>query len=266
MGQLIEDLPFSEYLRSPAISVHQAQHVLKSPAHFMWHRTNSTPPNPAQALGTLVHALVMERHKVIEEYTVETIDRRTKAGKARAEEIERQGLIAVSEETMTTATSMANAVLSHDVAWALFQEGTPEVSMFWEDPDTGLQCRGRADWIPSGHSVLVDLKTAADGSYEGFSKAAANFNYDMQAAHYLNGSRECGLERDHFVFVVVENVPPHAVSLFVPDREMMQSGKVKMRRALGTLRECFDSGVWPGYPQEVQVLTLPNWARRRDGK
>ena len=38
------------------------------------------------------------------------------------------------------------------------------------------------------------------------------------------------------------------------------AGLREYRAALLTWKECNESGIWPGYPNEIQTLELPRWA------
>ncbi len=63
-----------------------------------------------------------------------------------------------------------------------------------------------------------------------------------------------------FVFIAVEKTPPYAVALYELDAEAVDLGRALARRDLARYANARDFGVWPGYPDAVQSLSLPKWA------
>jgi hypothetical protein len=64
------------------------------------------------------------------------------------------------------------------------------VLVFWVDKETGVYCKARPDHV---HPIdartvqLLDLKSTADESPQGFGRAAARLGYHRQAVHYTAG-------------------------------------------------------------------------------
>jgi len=155
---------------------------------------------------------------------------------------------------------MLDAVFSNPVARVLFREGSTEWSHFWHDTDTGELCKVRSDWINNDMELCIDLKTASDASRDGFLRACVNFSYELSAMYYLEGLRQTDTEIKEFIFVVVENTPPHLVSVYVLPPELKNKGSIMWRRALDTYHQCRQTDTWPGYPEEIQQLDAPRWA------
>ena len=67
-------------------------------------------------------------------------------------------------------------------------------------------------------SLIVDLKTTMDASPDAFARTAANFNYPLQAAYYVDGLQAAGIASPDavtsFVFLVVEKTPPYGVAVY----------------------------------------------------
>jgi hypothetical protein len=77
--------------------------------------------------------------------------------------------------------------LSHDWFTA---PGPVELSIVWNDRETGLLCKGRIDkWAPAG-SIVTDLKTCRD--CQRFPGQIAERHYHRQGAMYLTASRHDG--------------------------------------------------------------------------
>jgi PDDEXK-like domain of unknown function (DUF3799) len=144
-------------------------------------------------------------------------------------------------------------------------DGEGEVSAFWIDKATQELCRCRPDWVsPVAYgtgSILVDVQTTQDASAREFSRSALKFGYHLQAAFYCEGyALASGLDVHGMVFAVVESEYPHACAAFMLSDHAMNRAREEMREALGVYAQCRTSGVWPGYPREIQTLDLPSWA------
>lgn len=82
----------------------------------------------------------------------------------------------------------AAIVKAHSDAGAALSGGYPEVSIFWEDPETGIRCKARIDRLQT--KVAVDLKTfSVKGSSidRAIASSFARYGYATQAVHYSQG-------------------------------------------------------------------------------
>lgn len=161
---------------------------------------------------------------------------------------------------------MRDSVMNHPAACALLygKPGKAEVSVYWRDAMTGELCRCRPDWWRDD-DVLVDLKTTDDASPEGFAKSMANWRYDVQDPFYRDGVKAAtGREVRAFVFVAVEKKPPFAVGVYVLDSESVELGRAQYRADLRTYAECIRTGVWPGYGEKIQTISMPAWHANRN--
>lgn len=143
--------------------------------------------------------------------------------------------------------------------------------------------------------IIGDLKTTEDASPEGFAKSIANWRYDVQHAYYMDGTRLaleqgkctpphegkaelsvywtdpvtgvlCRCRPDfwrgypkHFAFIAVEKKPPYAVGVYVLDSEGVEIGRAQYQHDLRVYAECVRTGVWPGYGDKIQTISLPGW-------
>ena len=102
----------------------------------------------------------------------------------------------------------------------------------------------------------MDLKTTRDASPDGFGKSIANYRYHVQSAHYRDG-----FQAGRFVWVAVEIDPPYAVAVYIDGDEIHARGDGERLSDLRLYAECKASDKWPGYPDEVQNISLPRWYR-----
>jgi len=255
------NIPNDEYHAGPGISSSELKTVLKSPAHYRYASDNPRPQTPAMATGTAAHALILEPDgpPVLPEPEV---NKRTKDGKAELAQFhtDNPDAIICSPEQYTHVIGMRDAVLMHPTAAVLFAAGRAETSHYWIDEATGELCKIRTDWYNDDMELIVDLKTAADASRDGFLRACVNFRYDLSAAYYTEGARQTDTPVQEFIFVVVENTPPYAVAVYTLPEELKNKGNITWRRALDTLHACKESNSWPGHPEEIQLLDAPKWA------
>lgn len=171
------------------------------------------------------------------------------------------GRIVLSPEQWDQLHEMAAAVHAHPAAGSLLTScpGEAEKSVYWIDATTGVLCRCRPDWWRDDN-VIVDLKTTEDASPEGFAKSMANYRYDVQAAYYLDGIQQAtGKRPKAFVFIAVEKKPPYGVGVYVLDSDSLELGRAQYQHDLRVYAECERSGIWPGYGDKIQTISLPAW-------
>ncbi len=267
---LIPDMPAKVYHSIMAMSAGGLKRMAQSPAHFYGlqldpQRPIGGEPTPAMKNGTLVHTALFEPATVAARYVIKPdgMSFATKEGKA-WKELNGDREI-VDSAQMLAALAQAKAVRALPDIAALMVEGQPEVSAFWIDEQTGEHCKCRPDFVsPAGDGViLVDGKTSQDVSLEGFGRAIWNFDYHLQAAWYSDGYELATGKKVHgFVFAAVESTWPHAAAAYMLDDVVLDKARAKNRQLLDLYAECKRTGDWPGYPTEIQPITLPAWAMK----
>ena len=222
----------------------------RSPAHYKYASEHGTVTTPAMAVGSAVHALVLEHGDSIVRFDG---TRRGKEWLAFQE--------AHANETILTATEyeravqMAGAVTSHPRAAELLI-GVHELAVEWRLGERA--CMGRIDSIrPDG--AIVELKTAADASPRGFQRAAERLNYCAQLAWYIDGQRAAnpdGPSTDDAFVVAVESAPPYVVQTFAVTSHAIDLGRRTYRLWLEMLNVCEKSNVFPGYQESDAILDV----------
>lgn len=239
--------------------------VRKSLAHYKaWLEAQESSNTAALLFGKGFHCSVLEPDVFASNYVVEPDhgDCRLKENKARRDEwrASHEGKILVSDGDARAFDGIAKALSAHKFARELIRGGVSELTLRWQDAETGLECKGRCDYYIPGLATVVDLKTTADASFDDFRKSAASYGYHRQDAFYRQGFAACGVPIDNFIFIAVEKVPPYAVAVFALDRDAVRKGSASVAEDLRTLAEGVERDEWPGYPEEIQVLDLPPWA------
>lgn len=262
---VVYDLPEDDYHGHPALSCSGAKKLLppSCPARFKWERDHGQRPKDAFDIGSAAHQIVLGVGRELVE--VDAKDWKTKAAQTVREEARARGAVALLTEQLTAVRSMAASIAAHPIASALLNRpGMPEASLFWHDDESGTPLRARLDYLPdpvASRLFVTDLKTAASANPDKFAKAAADYGYHMQAAHYLDGIRALGIHDDPaFLFIVVEKEPPYVVSVIELDEYALSTGRQKMRDAIDVYTACAAEDVWPGYSEDVELVSLPRWA------
>lgn len=258
-SRVVDGLAAAEYHASAALSASGIKKLLRSPAHYVYERTQQSTPTDAMRIGTAVHTLILEPERAGEIVEMPAFAARTAAGRA-----ERDAWLAAHEsaqafdaETLVNIRSAVAAVRAHPGAALLLSDGVAERSLFWTDSAEKCECRARFDWHRSDGGI-VDLKTTRDASREAFARSIGSFGYHIQAAHYWLGAEHALNESPaYWAFVVVEVEPPFAVACYVLDAASIRVGMYHCARAYRTFRQCIDSGEWPSYPETVEPISVP---------
>lgn len=258
-----------EYREYPAISRSELWKIAESPEKFKWAMEHPAEPTPALIFGQAFHKLALEPEDFSTEFAVvpKNIDRRTKDGKAAWAELvaAADGKTLITAETMDTARDMVNALHSVPMVEKLIN-GQHELPLFWADDLTGEACKVRLDCLTEvkGQPVIVDLKTTADASTDGFMRSAIKYGYDFQAAMYSEGYEKITGKKPLFVFIAIEKDPPYSVNILQADEAFVRRGYDVFRELLGTYHDCKINDNWWGYLGAYNVinsLNLPSWMK-----
>lgn len=257
-------IPDDAYNNHAGLSQSGAKELLRSPAHFKAYlERDRSEQTPAQRLGSLIH-LASLQPKVFDATIViaPECDKRTKEGKEiwaafQSSLKDGQEAITAKEGELVTAVSIAaRAGLDK-----LMKDYDGE-SMITEVPMVGrvngTDIKGRLDAIittKDGRRIVVDIKTTTDAG-SAFVKDMANYMYYLQEAWYTTLAHA-----DGFVFLAVEKDYPNEWACYSLDAEGHQKGLALMNTAIDAFRACNTFKQFPGYPKDVQVVSLPKWAQ-----
>lgn len=277
---ILDEAPEDYYVRRlDEANASGLKQMLRSPAHFKHWAENpdDDKSSPALDFGRAFHCATLEPDVFASTYVVLPDDapqRPTVAmlNAAKPSDSSREriawwerfnadavGKLILSAADYDRAQRMADSIRSHPVAAGLLVGGDREVTFRWQDEDTGIACKARADLYLPGE-YLMDVKTCRDASHEGFARAVASYQYALQQAHYLSGIRHCGDTIRWFVFLAIESTEPFVCQPHVLDVQAEQLGESLRVKAMNRQAECLQSGRWPGYSDQLNELSLPAWA------
>lgn len=232
-----------------------------SPLHVKHAYENQGATTDAMRFGTAVHTMLWEPHRFSEDIAVWDGDRRGKEWKAFEEDNQNRTIIkADGEHGYNRAIDVVGALLANQQVKELAREGLAETAVFTEEH--GLQCRGLLDWIATHLSVLADLKVVNSIEPRRFGNAVQSYGWDVSMACYRRWfQREANKEIKAVKFITVESKPPHDVAVVTVDDATLDNGWLKASTMIRRVRECIESGVWPGIAGREEIpLYVPTYA------
>lgn len=168
------------------------------------------------------------------------------------------GCTVLSFKDHQTVQAMAARLRKNEMADALFDGGEAEVTIAWQDKETGVWLRVRPDWLPHAGRFIPDYKTCEDASPTAFQRAIDNYGYHCSAALYLEGLEQAlDLRPEAFMFVAQEKSAPHIVQVYQLDETARSWGAALNRRAIRKFADCLHHDRWPGYGRDIEMVDLP---------
>ncbi len=233
------------------------------PAKFKWDLDHEPPPRKTFEIGTAAHKMVLGEGPEL--VLVDAVRWDSTAVKAEVAAIRAEGGVPLKPAEMDAVQAMAKALREHPLAAALFdpERGRPEQSLFWRDKATGVNCRSRLDWLPEtdgGRILVADYKSAVNASTDAFERAVKDYRYDQQDEMYSDGIRQLGIAEDvQFLFVVQEKTPPYLINVIQLSPMWLLMAEDRNKRAREIYKHCTETGNWPGYSTDVEIVSPPAW-------
>lgn len=214
---------------------------------------------PAMRFGSLVHRAVLEPDTYRNAFVIkpEGMNFATREGK---EWKSAQTKPILANDEASKVSQIVDAVWKHSYAKRLLKDAVTEQCLFAMDSHNMLR-KGRLDALIKG-SAVPDLKTTQCADPREFERSIGKFRYHVQAAYYLDLCKLVGIDKSQFVYIVVEKEPPFAVAVYSLDSEAIELGRLEYQRDLAAVRECLEKGTWPGFPEDITVVGLPEWMRK----
>ncbi|RBO73484.1 PD-(D/E)XK nuclease-like domain-containing protein [Microbacterium sp. H6] len=266
---LVLDLPEPDYHAHPSLSSTGAKLLLDSAAKFDWVvNKRNRQEKKAYDVGTAVHSLVLGTGAEVVIIPDELLsgDARSissKAAKQWVVDAREAGKLPMKEAEYTPVKQMADALLMHPTGRALLDRpGNAEASMFAIDPVTGIEQRCRFDFLPDDRRVAVDLKKTRPGHARPFKFASTvvEYGYHVSWAWYTEIAALIGEPVVDMVFLVVEDAPPYNILPARLNDEFKEIGAAQARVARERFKRALDTGEWPGYAPEIQLIRPPQFA------
>lgn len=248
------DIPADQYHALPYVSSSFLKKFRVNPASALL----PVEQTPAMVLGSASHAYSLEGDEVfLSEFAVAPsgIDKRTKVGKDEWAQFEaaNDGKTLLTPDQFSAVIGIDKSLRSHPLSSVLLKRGTPELTLIWDDPETGLRCKARIDLDPQ-RGALIDYKTCADVAK--FDRQIIALNYDIQAGHYSIGGEECKIDHDTFIFIAAQTSEPYPVRCGFLDPGWMSWAKDETRRLYRLVAECKAKNHYPSYEIPAHIASM----------
>lgn len=285
------DIPMADYHRNPhllpgpSLSSSGAKKISsQSPFHY-WYDSPLNPNRPEEDsaphfnVGKAAHDMLLmgedwrkSYHVLPEGFTSNATQKFAKEIKERDAAI-KAGIPVLRYQDAKVVEEVTKAIGANRDAINALSNGLPEMTLAWQDKETGVWLRARPDWLPNSIingapvRVVTDLKFLAQTHCRphGFSKALFDFGYHQSAAFYDDGIEAIyGQRATNWLFLAVEKDKPHSVSVYELPAQDVERGRFQNRQAIRTFADCLAADKWPSYTsEEIQMVGLPSWARKQ---
>jgi hypothetical protein len=269
---IYEGVDFAEYASWRAVNNSSLGPALISAAHYKAAKEQTREETDALAFGSLVHAAKLDPKELLNRYVVmpdftEQLTKEYKNPRASKEYKEKvaawkeqnTGKTVVTQQQYDEMVPICVAIDQSQLARELLgHDGPAEVSILWQDPRTGLMCKGRIDKLDHKTKRFADLKTAQ--SVSDFSRTIAQRGYHRQGAFYADGLRILLGDTYEPWLIPVEKTPPHTVMPAPLHHDALVAGRHQYRTALQRIATSKQTGNYAG-PPVPSAWTVPEWAQ-----
>lgn len=279
-------VPFNTFLRWDAIDAS----TLKAAAHTLnYAREKREAPDDEKrhyCKGRYFHALALEPETVDDFFVVRPKDyhhpddppeiRRPWNGNAKVCKEWREEhcqLTIMEPDVAAEAIAMAARVRSHPHIGPMVKDCQTELSVVWDDAETGVRMKRRYDGFKNG--IVIDPKsTSKSASHRAFISEADRHRYHIEAAVSIDSMKVLNLvpkgQVPWFAFVVVEGYAPYELQCFdvQDDKDALSFdylcyGRFVYRNLLRQVALALKTGEWPGYSLESLDMELTYAARQQ---
>lgn len=272
MAEFLE-ISNAEYRKKEGLSSSDIKKMMKSFATWKYFIDHPEEDNdtPSLKFGRASHKIVLEPYDFDNEFAVmPKVDRRTKEGKEAYAKFEKEseGKEIIDEELHEKLLAMKEALYKTPYVKNLLN-GEHEKSFFWVDAQTGIKCKCRADSFGKfgSYNIIVDYKTVECAETSAFMRSAMKYNYDVQAAHYIEGLKAITGEDYIFIFIAQEKTKPYLCNILQADEYFIENGLEIRNEMLRTYKKCLEKDEWIGYmgfsedENIFNTLSCPAWVK-----
>lgn len=271
----VYNLPDSLYYADPlkaygteSLSATSHRHLVapSTPAHFRWKIDHPDDGRTdAMIFGKALHAVALQTGDLAIFREAKTW--RSQAGQAFLDAHDPDGDEApVLAADVPAIMAMAKALREHPLARLGLTGGWAEQALFGQHPDLGVWLRCKLDYLTGAKDdrlILTDIKTTQCAHPAKFVKSAGDYAYDLQAdacgwlAQRLRLAKHVTM-----LFAAVEVKPPYLVAVHEIKSADLRAARDVNQTAERIFARCLNTGQWPGYPNEINQLSLPPWTAR----
>lgn len=144
-----------------------------------------------------------------------------------------------TDKGATAQKRMLDVMRADSLFCRLIEVAQVEMAQLWDDETTSLPCKARIDMRVPEERLVVDVKTTSARSQNEFVSNCYRYDYDRQAAFYLDGCRQAGECADQFIIIGIQKQKPHNLYVveIAADSIFLDEGRRKYRRLLRSWKE-----------------------------
>lgn len=241
-----------QYHANTSISASGLKYISK---YSIYHFLNQLPRETASmAFGTAVHTALLEGETFYDIYYAlpEIGDLRKKENKElkKIHEEKSEGKICLSFQDHERIKKIVENFKKNKLAQH-YCKGEIELSHYLKHET--IDVRVRPDVINHVSGFICDVKTCQDASPQAFRRDIYKYNYDLQAAFYMDM-----LGADKFKFVVCEVNHPYTVVVHTLDDDFIELGRQKWKNAFEYWKHYVLTNEVSLYHPETSFSTIDN--------
>jgi len=285
----------AEYRAWPYFSQSEAKGLLRSPMH--WAAWKKKPrQTEVMLVGSLVDCYLTSRSEWTARYVLRPAtyraEKTTGRGEAKATtveikkfntnatvcaeklaELEASGKTVITRSQAKTAVRTGRAAKKHPIVAKWLFTADRQVSVVWDDTQTGVRCKGRYDLLAVPKNIaeadqysfaIPDLKCTFVADREAFRRTATIMGYAVQAGMYSDAYSVLhqGLT-PIFYWVAIETEHPHGVAVYPVGPSTLATGLKTARKAMLVWKDV-QAGKMYGYPVYQDELDILPYAIDHD--
>lgn len=247
-------------MNNPPISKTGLDYIERSPLDYWWKFLNPQREPYVKSKDTLfdeaLRMAVFQPELFAGHYVQYAKKDQTNVSKAEFAAMQRatseRGQEIISPSDYQKITEIKQYLLNHSACKEIIGNGIIGQAVRFKVADTEIKLLPH--WIYA-ESVVVYLYSDTDPSEQGFIKQCALKKHPKRAALQMDA-----LEMDEFIFIVCGKESPYKIGVYQLDQRAIDFGREQYLKNAATYAECLKTGVWPGLPQKIEVVTLPEWA------
>ena len=225
------NLPFEEYQTLPGLNQSKLKQLLSSHSK----QKQGYQIQQAMNFGNAGHCLLLEPHKFEELYVCapKTLSRRVKNGEKSWDDFCRlhSGKNVLVSTEWEQLQNIRKVFHINPQIMQFWKHGETEVSMFWEDAELCVDCKGRMDWYDADSMKIVDLKFTNNIGKLSNQRLMDQY-YSLQAAWYRRGVYQLTGSACDFLFIFIEKYSPHIIRVIKDNEEIIRHGEQAILTAI----------------------------------
>jgi len=171
------------------------------------------------------------------------------------------------KESFEAIEEMLSSCYQDKIIQGLIKNTEYQLSLFWDDPQTGVKLKTRPDICKRKKNIIINVKTTEDGSPDAFSKDLKKYDYPLQAVIEMSGCLNTGLMEtiDKYFWLVVEKVEPYNATIYEFAPADIGAVRDTLDFILTKIKKAEEQNLWPGYSDradnEYGILNakIPLW-------